>query len=299
MKFGAIDIGTNAARLLIGEVIKDNGKKFINKISYTRIPLRLGESVFDSGEINKKKAEQFIKTIAAFQLIAELFEVKELRACATSAMREARNSKEIKNQIFESTGINIETITGEEEARIISGTFSLMKIDKSKPFIVVDVGGGSTEISVFINGAKKHYKSFEIGALRALIGKTSETIWDDIYQWIDNNLLPLKDNFSFYATGGNINKAHKVVGAYNNEPISYKKLVKLKNNLSVLSVRQRMEQYQLKSDRADVLVPALDIYCKLMKKLKCDTIIVPKIGLSDGIIYDLYKKHNSRTSELH
>lgn len=299
MKFGAIDIGTNAARLLIGEVIKDNGKKFINKISYTRIPLRLGESVFDSGEINKKKAEQFVKTIAAFQLIAELFEVKELRACATSAMREARNSKEIKNHIFESTGINIETITGEEEARIISGTFSLMKIDKSNPFIVVDVGGGSTEISVFINGAKKHFKSFEIGALRALIGKTSETIWDDIYQWIDNNLLPINDNFSFYATGGNINKAHKVVGAYNNEPISYKKLVKLKDNLSELSIRQRMEQFQLKSDRADVLVPALDIYCKLMKKLKCDKIIVPKIGLSDGIIYDLYKKHNSRKSNLH
>lgn len=299
MKFGAIDIGTNAARLLIGEVIKDNGKKFINKVSYTRIPLRLGESVFDSGEINKKKAEQFVKTIRAFQLIAELFEVKELRACATSAMRDAKNSVDIKHQIHKSTGIDVETISGDEEGRLISGTFSLMKIDKSKSYIIVDVGGGSTEISVFNKGAKKHSQSFEIGTLRMLIGKTSKTIWDDIYQWIDENVLPIKENFSFYATGGNINKAHKIVGAYNNEPISYKKLIKLKDNLAVLSVRQRMEQYQLKSDRADVLVPALEIYCNLMKKLNCDTIIVPKIGLSDGIIYDLYKKHNSRKTELH
>ncbi|MCO5260580.1 MAG: exopolyphosphatase [Crocinitomicaceae bacterium] len=294
MKFGAIDVGTNAARLLIGEVIKDGGNKFINKVSYTRIPLRLGESVFVDGLINPKKAEQFIKTIHAFQLISELFEVKELRACATSAMRNASNSNDIKNLILNNTGIEIETISGDEEARLISGTFKLMKLEKSNPYIIVDVGGGSTEISVFIEGKKKIASSFEIGTIRMLFGLVNPTIWEDIYKWLDKNVIPIKSNITFYATGGNINKAHKIIGAFNNEPIGYKKLKKLKDNLAVLSIHQRMDQYQLKSDRADVLVPALEIYCNIMKHLNCDKICVPKIGLSDGIIYDLHKKHNSK-----
>ncbi|HLU87550.1 MAG TPA: hypothetical protein VKZ44_07320, partial [Taishania sp.] len=174
MKFGAIDIGTNAARLLIGEVVKEDGRKFVNKVSYTRIPLRLGESVFDSGRINKKKAEQFIKTMRAFQLISELFEVKELRACATSAMRDAKNSEKIKTKILAETGIKIEVISGDEEANLIFGTFFLLDIEKSKPYIVVDVGGGSTEISIFKNGQKVNSKSFEIGTLRLLKGKTND-----------------------------------------------------------------------------------------------------------------------------
>lgn len=294
MKFGAIDIGTNAARLLIGEVIKDDGKKFINKVSYTRIPLRLGESVFKDGTINSKKAEQFVKTMKAFQLIAELFEVKELRACATSAMRDASNNNVIKEQILNATGIEVETISGDEEARLISGTFKLMKLEKTNPYIVVDVGGGSTEISVFINGKKERAQSFEIGTIRVLFGKTNATIWDEIYQWLEKNVANINGEITFYATGGNINKAHKIIGAYNNEPISYKKLKKLKDNLAELSVHQRMEQYQLKSDRADVLVPALEIYCNIMKKLDCAKIHVPKIGLSDGIVYDLHKKHTAR-----
>lgn len=294
MKFGAIDIGTNAARLLIGEVIKDDGKKFINKVSYTRIPLRLGESVFKDGTINSKKAEQFVKTMKAFQLIAELFEVKELRACATSAMRDASNNSVVKEQILNATGIEVETISGDEEARLISGTFKLMKLEKTNPYIVVDVGGGSTEISVFINGKKERAQSFEIGTIRVLFGKTNATIWDEIYQWLEKNVANINGEITFYATGGNINKAHKIIGAYNNEPISYKKFKKLKDNLAELSVHQRMEQYQLKSDRADVLVPALEIYCNIMKKLDCAKIHVPKIGLSDGIVYDLHKKHTAR-----
>lgn len=297
MKFGAIDIGTNAARLLIGEVIKENGKKFVNKISYTRIPLRLGESVFENGRINKKKSEQFVKTMRAFQLISELFEVKELRACATSAMREAKNQKKIKSKILQETGIEIETISGNEEANLIFGTFFLMDIDKRKPFIVVDVGGGSTEISVFLNGSREISQSFEVGALRSLKGKTKETIWDEIYLWLEEN-VPSNSDFAFYATGGNINKAHKLLGAVNVEPITLSGLQQLKNELSVLTFRQRMEQYQLKPDRADVLVPALEIYCNIMSRLNCQEIIVPKIGLSDGIIYDLHKKYRKRKQKL-
>jgi exopolyphosphatase/guanosine-5'-triphosphate,3'-diphosphate pyrophosphatase len=296
MKFGAIDIGTNAARLLIGEVIKEDGRKFVNKVSYTRIPLRLGESVFDSGRINKKKAEQFVKTMKAFQLISELFEVKELRACATSAMREAKNEKKIKTKILQETGIEVETISGNEEADLIFGTFFLMDIDKTKSFIVVDVGGGSTEISVFSNGNKEISQSFEIGTIRLLKGKTKENVWEEIYQWLDEKIAPNSD-FTFYATGGNINKVHKLVGGVSLEPISFHKLKLLKDELSELKLRQRMEKYQLKPDRADVIVPALNIYCNIMEKLNCSEVVVPKIGLSDGIIYDLDKKNKKRITK--
>lgn len=293
MKFGAIDIGTNAARLMIGEVIKEDGRKFVNKISYTRIPLRLGESVFDNGRINKKKSEQFVKTMKAFQLISELFEVKELRACATSAMREAKNGKKIKTKILHETGIEVETISGNEEADLIFGTFFLMDIDKKKSFIVVDVGGGSTEISIFSNGNKEISQSFEVGTLRLLKGKTKETVWQDIYQWLNENISSDSD-FTFYATGGNINKAHKLVGGVSIEPIAFEKLKHLKDELNSLKIRQRMEKYQLKPDRADVIVPALEIYCNIMEKLNCTELVVPKIGLSDGIIYDLHKKYRKR-----
>lgn len=303
MKFGAIDIGTNAARLLIGEVIKEDGRKFVNKISYTRIPLRLGESVFESGRINKRKSEQFVKTMRAFQLISELFEVRELRACATSAMREAKNQKKIKARILEATGIEVETISGNEEADLIFGTFFLMGIDKKQPFIVVDVGGGSTEISVFSNGNKEMSQSFQIGTLRLLKEKVNKEVWNDIYTWMDQHISP-DEHFTFYATGGNINKAHKLLGASHIEPISFTALKGLKNDLEKLTVRQRMEQYQLKPDRADVLVPALEIYYRIMKRLDCKEIVVPKIGLSDGIVYDLHKKHRKRKqhtpgNELH
>lgn len=293
MKFGAIDIGTNAARLLIGEVTKEDGRQFVNKISYTRIPLRLGESVFETGRINKRKAEQFINTMRAFQLIAELFEVRELRACATSAMREAKNSKKIKKRIIDATGIDVEIISGEEEGELIFGTFFLMDLIKDQASIVVDVGGGSTEISLFANGEKQLSKSFEVGTLRLLKGKADVNCWNDIHTWLDQNIS--KDlEYKFFATGGNINKAHKMLGAKNQNPISFDDVKQLKEKLEQLTVRQRMEQYQLKPDRADVLVPALEIYCIIMEQLNCSEIIVPKIGLSDGIIYQLHKKHKAR-----
>lgn len=293
MKFGAIDIGTNAARLLVGEVTKEDGHYFVNKISYTRVPLRLGEDVFENERISKRKAENFVKMVKAFSLIADIFEVKQLRACATSAMREAKNGEVIRKRIFEETGVQIEIISGDEEAELIFGTFFLMDIDKTVPFVVVDVGGGSTEVSLFKNGARIASKSFEIGTLRLLKGKTRKTIWVEMQEWLDQHVT-LDEIHRFYATGGNINKAHKLLGAVNLEPIKLSELEELKNNLEPLSVRQRMDRYQLKPDRADVLVPALDIYCYLMRKMKCEEIIVPKIGLSDGIIYDLHQKSKKR-----
>ncbi len=287
MKYGAIDIGTNAARLLVGEVTTENGHSFVKKISYTRIPLRLGEEVFDDGEISKKKASDFVKSIKAFRLISEIFEVKELRACATSAMREASNGIKIQELIKEETGVDIEIISGNEEADLIFGTFFLLDFDKNSSFIVIDVGGGSTEISVFEKGERVSSKSFEIGTIRLLKEKVEKGIWQEIHSWIEIH-VDLKTDHQIFATGGNINKVHKMLGAQHMESISVQKIKKLRDEINELNIDQREEKFQLKPDRADVIVPAMDIYMYIMKELKCKNIIVPKIGLSDGMIYDMH-----------
>ena len=287
MKYGAIDIGTNAARLLVGEVTTENGHSFVKKISYTRIPLRLGEEVFEDGKISEKKAADFVKTIKAFRLISEIFEVKELRACATSAMREASNGLEVKDLIKKETSVDIEIISGNEEADLIFGTFFLLDFDKNISFIVIDVGGGSTEVSVFEKGERVASKSFEIGTIRLLKGKVNENIWKDIHSWIDNH-VDLETVHQIFATGGNINKVHKMLGAQHMESITVRKMKELRDEIFELSLDQRVEKFQLKPDRADVIVPAMDIYLYIMKELKCKNIIVPKIGLSDGMIYDMH-----------
>lgn len=289
MKFGAIDIGTNAARLLVGEICTENNHSFVKKISYTRIPLRLGGEVFENGLISDSKQVEFRKTIQAFKLISEIFDVRELRACATSAMREASNGKDVASLIRKDTGIDIEIISGEEEARLIFGTFFLLDFDKKSPFIVIDVGGGSTEISVFEGGTRVASRSFELGTIRLLKAKTDAKIWKDLKSWLAKNID--KNEHKVFATGGNINKLHKMVGANPNE-IQLGKMVKLRKELENLTIEEREDLYQLKPDRADVIVPACEIYEFILRQLKVKTFYVPKIGLSDGMIYDMHLRHS-------
>lgn len=289
MKFGAIDIGTNAARLLVGEVSTDDNSTFISKVSYSRIPLRLGEEVFENGRISEKKEADFIKSIEAFKLITEIFDVRELRACATSAMREAENGAEIRQAILDQTGVNIEVISGDEEAELIFGTFMLLDFDKSKPFLVIDVGGGSTEVSVFEKGTRVAARSFQVGTLRLLKGKAAANIWEEVKEWLSSH-VDLNEVHQIFGTGGNINKTHKMLGAGHMEPINIEKIQGLRDELDALPLNQRINRFQLRPDRADVLVPALDIYLYIMKQLGCNEIIVPKIGLSDGMIYDMYNR---------
>lgn len=287
MKFGAIDIGTNAARLLVGEVSTDEDKTFIQKVSYSRIPLRLGEEVFENGRISDRKKADFIKSIQAFKLITEIFDVRELRACATSAMREAENGAEIRTAILAETGVDIEVISGDEEAELIFGTFFLLDFDKTKPFLVIDVGGGSTEVSVFAKGSRVASRSFQVGTLRLLKGKAAANIWEEVREWLSSH-VDLNEVHQIFGTGGNINKTHKMLGAGHMEPIAREKIQSLRNELHELSLAQRINRFQLRPDRADVIVPALDIYLYIMKQLDCTEIIVPKIGLSDGMIYAMY-----------
>ncbi len=291
MKYGAIDIGTNAARLLIGEISKnEEGYVFVKKISYTRVPLRLGMDVFEKGKIGEKKKQDFIKTIKAFQLISEVFNVKEMRACATSAMREAANSSEVKKAILKQTGVEIEVIDGHEESELVFSVFFLMEIEKNMPIIVIDVGGGSTEISIFKEGKRTASESFKIGTIRLLKNKVSDEIWAEMFTWLKENTKS-KHKMKVFGTGGNINKVHKLIGKREMESMSFKELNALYDELSPLSVEKRINRYQLKADRADVIIPAMEIYLRIMKEIDAKKMVAPKIGLSDGIIYSLHNNH--------
>lgn len=289
MKFGAIDIGTNAARLLVGEVELEKDHSFVNKLSYTRIPLRLGEDVFDEGVISELKIQNFIKTIQAFRLISEIFEVQAIRAVATSAMRDAQNAIEVINKIKNQTGIQIEVISGQEEAELIMSNFFLQEKPINHPFLVIDVGGGSTEISYFSNGKRKASKSFEIGTIRLLKNKVNESLWNELNVWINEN-IPLEKNLLLYGTGGNINKIHKLIGGKQKHPVSRGDMSDFLGQLKPLSIRERIDKFQLKPDRADVIVPAMEIYLYVMNSIKTEEIFVPKVGLSDGVILDLHKR---------
>jgi exopolyphosphatase/guanosine-5'-triphosphate,3'-diphosphate pyrophosphatase len=291
MKFAAIDIGTNAARLLIGEVLVNESGLQIQKLGYYRSPLRLGADVFGKGKIGATKLKQFIQTMQAFQLLASAHQVTELRAVATSAMREASNNKKVAIEIFQATGLQIEVISGEEEAKLIFSAFELLHLGQKTQYIVVDVGGGSTEISVFEDGQRRASKSFELGTLRILNQKIDSNIWSDFTTWIQTH-AKVNESHLVFGTGGNINRALKMI-PNKKDKISRKDLLQLHSQLASLSIDQRIEQFQLKADRADVIVPALEIYIAALAALEQDQIVVPKIGLADGILLELFLKNTT------
>jgi exopolyphosphatase / guanosine-5'-triphosphate,3'-diphosphate pyrophosphatase len=291
MKFAAIDIGTNAARLLIGEVLVSQSGLQIQKLGYYRSPLRLGADVFGKGKIGATKLKQFIQTMQAFQLLASAHQVTELRAVATSAMREASNNKKVAKEIFQATGLQIEVISGEEEAKLIFSAFELLHLGQKTQYIVVDVGGGSTEISVFEDGQRRASKSFELGTLRILNQKIDSNIWSDFTTWIQTH-AKVNEPHLVFGTGGNINRALKML-PNKKDKISRKDLLQLHTQLASLSIDQRIEQFQLKADRADVIVPALEIYIAALAALEQDQIVVPKIGLADGILLELFLKNTT------
>jgi len=291
MKFSAIDIGTNAARLLVGEVVEESSKSFVKKISYTRIPLRLGDDVFSMGEVGAKKKSDLLKTMQAFRIISDIFEVKRLRAVATSAMREAENGLRIVHEIKTNLEIDVQIISGSEEAELILGTFMLLGLDQGKPFVVVDVGGGSTEVNVFKGGEKLASKSFKVGTIRLLKGKIKKEIWLDITNWIDSSIEPNED-YLVFGTGGNINKAHKLLGLSSEAAIDLNEMSDLYEVMRVLTPEERMKRFQLRPDRADVIVPALDIYIRILNNFRASSIFVPRIGLSDGMIYQMFLEEN-------
>lgn len=292
MKFAAIDIGTNAARLLIANVHQRAGHLHFQKLAYYRVPLRLGEEVFDKGKISPQKALQFQQTIQAFSLLAAAHEVSAIRAVATSAMREASNGKKIAKQILQETGVQIDIISGDEEAQLIFNSFELLQLQKQQQFVVIDVGGGSTEISIFEHGQKVAARSFELGTIRILKGKTDPQSWSEFSAWIKHNVR-LDEAHMIFGTGGNINRVLKMLSPKQKDTLTLSSLVELHDTLSGLSLEARCAQYQLKPDRADVIVPALNIYITALEALGQQTLVVPKIGLSDGVIYHLFLQNTN------
>ena len=289
-KYGAIDIGSNAIRLLVSNVIvSDDKEPQFKKSALIRVPIRLGADAFVGGQISEKNQIRMVNAMSAFKLLMDVHGVERYKACATSAMREAANGKEVVARINKETGINIDIIGGKEEAAIISSTDLDNLISGHKSYLYVDVGGGSTEFTIFSDGEIIASKSFKMGTVRLLNNKKSvnKEIFADVEKWIKKNTKGLK-KISLIGSGGNINKLFKMSGRSEGKPISYIYLGAQYQFLKQMTYEQRISELSLNPDRADVIIPATKIYLSAMKWSGARKIYVPKIGLSDGIIKSLF-----------
>ncbi len=288
MKLAAIDIGSNAARLLIVEAKRYNKNEVdFTKLNLIRIPIQLGYDVFQNGVIGDLKKQNFIETMRVFKMLMGIYQVKQYKACATSAMRDADNGQEIADLIHSETGIKIDIITGQQEASILYETHIAEKFNTMLASLYVDVGGGSTELTLFANKQIVTKESFNIGTIRHLNQKIDSTEWAALSNFIYTHVNPLQP-IHLIGSGGNINKIFSMSNTKSGKPLKVKILKDYLKQLSVLSVDERIHQFQLKEDRAVVVVPALDIYLKIMQWSGAGEIHVPKIGLADGLIKMLY-----------
>jgi exopolyphosphatase/guanosine-5'-triphosphate,3'-diphosphate pyrophosphatase len=293
LKLAAIDIGSNAARLLITEVTeKKNEAPLFNKINLVRVPLRLGIDVFEHGYISEEKANKLIETIKAYKHLLSIYEVKHLKACATSAMRDASNGKEILRQVKEATGLHIHLISGSEEASYIYENHVAENLDKNHSYLYIDVGGGSTELTFFAKEKQVFKASFNIGTIRLLKGKVKEEQWESIKEYIRQNTKNHQDIIAI-GSGGNINKVFSLSKKKEGKPLSIDLLKDYLKELGSVNVEERMKLYKLREDRADVIVPALQIYVNIMRWANVEEIYVPKIGLADGLVHMLYEEVKS------
>lgn len=293
MKLAAIDIGSNAARLLITEVILDNGKPQFNKLNLIRVPLRLGFDVFENGFITNQKRDMFLQTMKAFGHLINAYQVQHVTACATSAMRDASNSNDIIRKVKLEAGIEIKVISGDQEAAYIYENHIAENLDKAHSYLYIDVGGGSTELTFFSEGKLKYKESFNIGTIRLLKGQVNESNWNQMKEHLKYNT---KSSLPMIAigSGGNINKVFSLSKKKEGKPLSLELLKDYYKELSSVTIEERIKLYKLREDRADVIVPALQIYTNVMRWSDISEIHVPKIGLADGLIQNLYYEVKNR-----
>jgi exopolyphosphatase/guanosine-5'-triphosphate,3'-diphosphate pyrophosphatase len=287
-KYAAIDIGSNAMRLLVVNIVEQEGKEpQFNKSSLVRVPIRLGQDAFTVGEISEENIDRMCDAMKAFNLLMKVHKVQSYKAFATSAMREAYNGKEIVALIKEKADVNIDIIDGKMEAAIIASTdlHHLLKTDQT--YLFVDVGGGSTEFTLFSGGKIVTSKSFKAGTVRLLNGMVCDVVWDEIEKWIKANTKDYEE-VTLIGSGGNINKLFKMSGKIQEKPLSYIYMTSQYSFLNSLSYEQRISELGLNPDRADVIIPATRIYLNAMKWSGARQIYVPKIGLSDGIVKAMY-----------
>ena len=287
-KYAAIDIGSNAMRLLVANIIEEEGKEtHFSKSALVRVPIRLGQDAFTVGEISDENIDRMTDAMKAFKLLMKVHKVEKYVALATSAMREASNGKEVVDIIRKKADIKIDIIDGKKEAAIIASTDLHYLLQTEKTYLYVDVGGGSTEFSLFSDGKIIASKSFKIGTVRLLNEMVHEVVWHEIEKWIKTNVAPF-DNVSLIGSGGNINKLFKMSGKLQEKPLSYMYVNSQYAYLNSLSYEQRVSDLGLNPDRADVIVLAAKIYLNAMKWSGARNIYVPKIGLSDGIVKAMY-----------
>ena len=289
MRLAAIDIGSNAARLLISDVIiSDSGKPEFQKLNLIRVPLRLGFDVFENRMISPEKEEMIVKTIKSYKYLIDVYEVKHTKACATSAMRDAVNAADIINRVKEETGILIEVITGDAEASYIYENHIAENLNKDHSYLYIDVGGGSTELTFFADNKLVFKRSFNIGTIRLIKNQVDEWMWDDMRDFLKRETRAHTDDMIAIGSGGNINKIFSLSKRKEGKPLPLELLRDYHREFSSFSVQDRIRIYKLREDRADVIVPALLIYINVMRWANIPEIYVPKIGLADGLIQHLY-----------
>jgi len=289
MRLAAIDIGSNAVRLIVKEISGKPGKLNVSKVAHTRVPIRLGDDVFGAGTIGADKEERLGHALKAFSALMEAMNVRAFRACATSAMREASNGAEVADRLAAATGIQLELIGGKTEADLIFSNFEVSLFDREKDYLYIDVGGGSTELTFIRQGSRVEGRSFKVGSVRLLKGLVNDQVWDDMAAWCSR----LAHDHGFkgataIGAGGNINRLFKLCGGLGGDTLALDRLASLVEVLDRCSYEERLSRFQLKPDRADVVVPAGRIYLRAMKMVAAQGILVPKVGLADGIILGLY-----------
>jgi exopolyphosphatase/guanosine-5'-triphosphate,3'-diphosphate pyrophosphatase len=282
LRYAAIDVGSNAVRLLIAEIIENNGSISFKKNTLIRVPVRLGDDAFLQKNI--------IKSMQAFRNLMDVYKVTDYMACATSAMRESLNGQEVADKIMIEAGINLQIVHGETEAKIIYASHAEVNIDKSKNYLYIDVGGGSTELSLFSNGELLASQSFNLGTIRILDNQDKDETWNEMKDFIREHTKGLKNIFGI-GTGGNINKLFKLSQEKDGTALSYIKLRALYNYLDSFSLKDRINVLGLNQDRADVIIPACEIYLTVLKCANIKSIYVPTVGMVDGIIQTLIEKN--------
>lgn len=285
-KYAAIDIGSNAVRMLIANVIKVDGSIHYRKNALVRVPIRLGEDSFTNGAISETNIDRLVHSMQAFKLLMQVHGVKDYLAYATSALREALNGQKVVKKIASDCDIQVELIDGAKEAAIISNTNIFDQVSIEKTFLYIDVGGGSTEFSVIKRGERLSSQSFKIGTVRLLNEQVDLKVWQSIEEWINTHLSNVNKVY-LLGTGGNINKLHKMAGLKEDRPITYLIMNALYKKISALTYDQRILELGLNPDRSDVILPAMEIYIRALRWSKAKVIYVPKVGLSDGMIREI------------
>ena len=292
MKLAAVDIGSNAIRFQISSVL-DTGKRLMfKKLEYVRFPLRLGHDVFTTNRISEKSEAKFVKLMRAYKLLIELYEADDYMFCATSAMRESENGAEICARVLDELGIVIHVIDGHQEAEMVNRAISSFLSDNS--YLHIDVGGGSTELNLYVGGRKKETKSFKMGSVRVLEHNDSPVVWQAMERWVKEHVKPEYGEVTAVGTGGNISKIFELAKVSVGKPISLEKIREIRAMIEACSLEERIYELQMNPDRADVIVPASDIYTKVMQWAGAAKMIVPDVGLKDGILYFLLEKNKAQ-----